>query len=382
MTFPSDNIGNNSPRLPSPDANRAHTPLFFPDDDDNEYMGNGDLAFGSDDDDDEHLGNDDLAFSSDSECDRFERLAYPEFDELESIGSGDDSISNPSTEEDSEDGDIENDPGFIPYNRLFDPYYIRDDNHLLNDQAGPPYHNPVDVPAAFHEHPSIRNAYIRAFVMATFKGATHDIIKIHLDGVYASLAGLAEPIPGLDNMARTYHTVEKRLNVSFEDFIMYYVLCPICWRVYPPTNLYRFDSPNCEDESCDGILFRSKRLSDGTLKRIPTKVFPFVPPDRAIARWLLRPGKYEQLQHWRHGDDDLPRQSPPLHKINYSQGFNAFADPSTPLDDITDGWGWRNLAAGCKRIRMGPWEIQDVSNIDQRFVNLPCGLVWQINIDW
>ena len=237
MTFLNDNIGDNSPGLPSPDANRAHTPLFFPDDDDNEYVGNDNLAFSSDDDDDkhlgndnlafdsdddndEHLGNDELAFSSDSECDRFERLAYPEFDELESIGSGDDSVSNPPSEEDSEDGDIENDPGFIPKNRLFDPYYIRDDNHLPNNQANPPYPNPVDVPTAFHEHPSIRNAYIRAFVMATFKGATHDIIKIHLDGVYASLAGLAEPIPGLDDMARTYHTVEKRLNVSFEDFIV------------------------------------------------------------------------------------------------------------------------------------------------------------------
>jgi hypothetical protein len=55
-----------------------------------------------------------------------------------------------------------------------------------------------------------------------------------------------------------------------------------------------------------------------------------------------------------------------------------------PMTDIYDGWGWRAIQAGLERRRGGPWTVQDiwVTELDQRFVSLPCGLVWQMNIDW
>jgi hypothetical protein len=289
----------------------------------------------------------------------------------------DQSTSNTrSDDEISEGEDIADDRGlFVSRSRLFDPY------HLQGGLEPPdtPNHVAGGLPPAFEEHPAIRNAYIRAFVLATFKGSTHAAIKIMLDGAYVLLANSPQPIPGLEMMARTYPTVEKRLNVSFDTFIEYHFLCPICWHVYSPADLYKLNSPNCEDEDCEGILFKSKRLSDGSTKRTPTKVLPFVPPDRAIARWLLRPGKYEQLQGWRIDDEDEPGRSVPYQDTD---GFNAFVDPAVRITDVTEGWGWRNLPAGLKRIHGGPWEITDVSDINQRFVNLPCGLVWQINVDW
>ena len=54
------------------------------------------------------------------------------------------------------------------------------------------------------------------------------------------------------------------------------------------------------------------------------------------------------------------------------------------MTDIYDGWGWRTIQAGLDRQRGGKWTVQDVDvhELHQRFVSLPLGLVWQMNIDW
>jgi len=365
---------------PSPDQGseapgRSYTPLDFPDSDDEDHF-------------QPHFGDGDLLdFSSDSEFDRFDKILHPS--DSEDIDSDADSVDNhpeadPDHDHSDSDEDIADDPGFIPRHRLFDPYHLQHDDHPRHTpppergDSPNPYH--AEIPQALSEHPAIRNAYIRAFVMATFKGATHETIKIMLDGIYVALSSSPEPVAGLESMARTFPTVEKRLNVCFDDFIVYYFLCPMCWHLYPPAELYHLETPECETDGCNGILFKSKRLADGSTKRTPTKIFPFVPPDRAIGRWLLRPGKYEQLQLWREGPDDLPGRSPPENRIH--QGFDAFIDPSLPIGDVSHGWGWRNLPAGLERVCGGQWEVRDIGETDQRFVNLPCGLVWQINLDW
>ncbi|TFK57760.1 hypothetical protein BDN72DRAFT_751677, partial [Pluteus cervinus] len=55
-----------------------------------------------------------------------------------------------------------------------------------------------------------------------------------------------------------------------------------------------------------------------------------------------------------------------------------------PMNDIYDGWGWRAIQAGLKRRWDGDWKLEDVDvkELEQQFVALPCGLVWQMNIDW
>jgi hypothetical protein len=114
------------------------------------------------------------------------------------------------------------------------------------------------------------------------------------------------------------------------------------------------------------------------MKHTPTKIVPYVPPEHALQRLFLRPGKWELFQHW-HGPGDQPMVISPLP----DHGFDSFPDPDKPLDDIYDGWGWRAIQASLKRRRGGHWEIQDVDvhELHQCFVSLPCGLVWQINID-
>jgi hypothetical protein len=115
------------------------------------------------------------------------------------------------------------------------------------------------------------------------------------------------------------------------------------------------------------------------MKRTPTKILPYVHPKKAIQHLLLRPGKYDQLQEWR-GPGDEPGQVAPL----MVKGHDTFSDPSKPMRDVYDGWGWRAIQAGLERRRGGTWTIRDVDihNLHQRFVSLPLGLVWQINIDW
>jgi hypothetical protein len=101
---------------------------------------------------------------------------------------------------------------------------------------------------------------------------------------------------------------------------------------------------------------------------------------KAVQHLLSRPGKYEQLQHWRYPGGDDPGPARPF----TTQGYDAFIHPSMPMTDIYDGWGWRMIQAGLERRRGGEWTIQDVDvhELHQRFVSLPLGLVWQMNIDW
>ncbi|KAJ7246650.1 hypothetical protein C8J57DRAFT_1438153 [Mycena rebaudengoi] len=240
------------------------------------------------------------------------------------------------------------------------------------------------LPSAFYDHPAVRHAYIRVFVGCAFENMTHSAAKLMLDGLAVGLQFAARStgtdIPGLDNFARTLSTVEKRLGVSTEGFITYLFVCDVCWKVHRPETLSSLHhSGRCTEEECEGTLFTSKRTFDGKLKHTPSKIMPFVDPERVIAHMLMRPGKYDQLQLWRGPGDEPGRVSPTTAK-----DYDAFPDPDKPMKNITDGWAWRAIKAGLVRRRTGAWKVEDVDirELNQRFVSLPCGLVWQMNIDW
>lgn len=285
--------------------------------------------------------------------------------------------SSDSDASDSEDivENISEDPFFATRGSLFN-----DDKDVDID----PDLEERDLPPAFYDHPAVRNAYIRVFVGCAFENMTHSAARLMLDGS-ALMLDLAhrtteQDIPGLESFARTLATVERRLGVSTEGFITYLFVCDVCWHVHRPEELPSLpDSGRCTDEDCQGKLFTSKRMSNGKLKRTPVKIMPFVDPERAIAHMLMRPGKYAQLQHWRLAGD-APGPAQPLEL----QGYDAFEDPDKPMKTISDGWAWRAIRAGLVRRRTGNWKIEDVDvrGLDQRFVALPCGLVWQMNIDW
>jgi hypothetical protein len=120
-------------------------------------------------------------------------------------------------------------------------------------------------------------------------------------------------------------------------------------------------------------------MATGKLKRTPVKIMPFVDPEHAIAHMLIQPGKYAQLQLWR-PSGDAPGPAQPLEPI----GFDAFKDPDKPKKGISNGWAWHVIRAGLVRWRTGNWKIEDVDvrSLNHQFVSLPCGLVWQMNIDW
>ncbi|KAF9464321.1 hypothetical protein BDZ94DRAFT_1308102 [Collybia nuda] len=198
---------------------------------------------------------------------------------------------------------------------------------------------------------------------------------------YAFGAGTAGGLdfPGADNFARTIGTVEKRLGVSTAGFIIYLVLCPLCWTTHHPRRLPFLKSPCCFNGDCLGTLYTTKRLSDGTEKWTPVLILPYVPPLQAIQHMCLRPGKVAQWQHWR-GVGDKPGMRPPTTR----KGFDAYDNLDKLLHDITDAWGWRMIQAGLECCRNGCWEVSDISVLEkaQQFVALPNGLVLQMNIDW
>lgn len=239
-------------------------------------------------------------------------------------------------------------------------------------------------PPCMQDHPAIRNAYIRAYISASFFNATHVAVSHDLEGKECLLRTTqsANPdieYPGLDRFARTLPTLLKRLGLTTDNFIVYLFVCNVCWKLHHPSQLNDLETSHCNTEDCPGLLYTQKQLADGSSKRTPTKILPYVPPERALQRIFLRPGKWDQFQHWRRPGDD-PMAVPPIP----GRGFDSFPDPDKPLTDLYDGWGWRAIQAGLQRRRGGPWEVEDadVFELHQRFVSLPCGLVWQMNIDW
>jgi hypothetical protein len=308
---------------------------------------------------------------------------------LEQINEGDllsDSDSDQSSRlgDDSDEGisveHLQDDPLFVRNASIFDPYRLGKPDDCVDDDA----EDCPDIPYGLTVHPSIRHALIRAITASYFHGATNEGVKHMLDGSFNLLSSAQNAAPdlqyhGLETMARTLLTAEKHLGISFEGFITYFFVCDSCWELHKPAELYNLDTPECQELDCEGTLYTVKRLSDGTEKRRPTKILPFVDPEKAIQHMLLRPGKLAQINEWRRPGDEPRRVAPTT-----AEGYEAFPDPSVPIRDGPDGWEWRTIRAGLERRRTGAWSIEDVDvhEIHQRFVSLPCGLVWQINIDW
>ncbi|KAJ7236616.1 hypothetical protein C8J57DRAFT_1088059 [Mycena rebaudengoi] len=122
--------------------------------------------------------------------------------------------------------------------------------------------------------------------------------------------------------------------MSTEGFITYLFVCDVCRKVHRLETLSSLHhSGRCTEEECEGTLFTSKRMSDGKLKCTPSKIMPFVDPERVIAHMLMRPGKYDQLQLWRGPGDEHGRIPPTTAK-----GYDAFPDPDKPMKNITDSW--------------------------------------------
>ncbi|KAG2062663.1 hypothetical protein BDR04DRAFT_1164826 [Suillus decipiens] len=99
----------------------------------------------------------------------------------------------------------------------------------------------------------------------------------------------------------------------------------------------------------------------------------------ALARLLMRPGKWDELQYWQKEGDDEP--APP----NTREEWYATKALDEPLCDIYDGWMWRSVQTDTTR----EWDernrnVKDINvkNLHQRFVSLKCGIVVHINIDW
>ncbi|KAJ7746169.1 hypothetical protein DFH07DRAFT_963042 [Mycena maculata] len=327
-------------------------------------------AFGNREDIDPGSDSDSLSLhsyhKSDSTC---SRSASPEDDMP--LTSDYDEDSEMEDGNDLEIQVLEDAPDYISRERLFADTDSDEEDGLVDDD--------LELPPAFSEHRSLRNAYIHVFANATFHGATHVQSQIHLTSVHSALSSAQVPLD-ISAFARTLATVERRLGVNVDDTIIYFFVCPECWKRHHPSELKEPDfSSTCTRDNCSGQLYTRKRLASGREKRTPTKIMPFFPPNIAIQRMMRRPAKYEECNHWRKENDHGP--APPISL----EDWLANTDMDLPLGDIHDGWRWRNIPAFLKR----EWDerrrnLKDVPLFKSppRFVSLPCGLLLTINIDW
>ena len=236
---------------------------------------------------------------------------------------------------------IEDDPNFVPQERLF---AVLED---LDNQPEPPQ----DIPLAFDEHPAIRNAYIHVFSNAAFGSATHVQSQNSLIAQQSTMITLQDPlnpIEGLENLALTLPTLERRLGVNLDAHITYFFLCPDCWKWHDPTELSKLTNPQCRQEACSGVLYTVKQMPRCASQRTPTKIMPYCSLKKSIPRLLMT--------------------------------------EDTVINDIHDGFAWRDIPAFMER----KWDSHNRKVEDHnmllgprgRFVSLPCGLLIAINIDW
>lgn len=313
------------------------------------------------------------------------RSPTPSEEDVESLPPPSPRPSSPDNN-DEEEQDVDDAPIFhdvLTRDQIYDHEDDEDNEDNEEHLPGPSSLDEIPgLPSAFYEHPILRNIYIGVFINAAFNHSTHEAVKIELETHYRTLKSCERygdmEIPGLDKMARTLRSVERRLNVHADRFIHYYFLCPLCWQLHRPEQLATLSSPICTREFCEGIIYQERRLS-GQIKRVPMKIMPVTPLIPQIQRILLREGKVEELQHWRRPGDE-PGLAPPVPADEWH------VDPDRPLTDISDGSGWREVRAGLQRQCTGEpgWHLEDadVLNLNQRFVSLKLGLMLIINIDW
>ncbi|KAF9508695.1 hypothetical protein BS47DRAFT_1365780 [Hydnum rufescens UP504] len=213
--------------------------------------------------------------------------------------SGDDGLGE-------EDLDIMDDPVFIDNSNVYECKDVLERQQAVQD---------LDTsPEAFNEAPEIWNAYIHAFVMAYFDHCPHTAINAFLSGQRALFQTMAIrhncDIVGLEDMALTLPTVERRLGISTAPFVAYYMMCKTCWKRHELQDLYELDSALCMREGCSGILWTSKLLAGGQEKRTPMRLFSYAPIIPALQRILLCPGKYDLMQHWRREGDEVGAAPP------------------------------------------------------------------------
>ncbi|KAG1818109.1 uncharacterized protein BJ212DRAFT_1479937 [Suillus subaureus] len=91
-----------------------------------------------------------------------------------------DHLSDEGADLDAAD-DLVNNPAFQAANALDDGEDDAQQGDADEDE------DLFDEPPAFDEHSAIWNAYVRAYVAAAFKGATHKVCRIILDGVTRAL---------------------------------------------------------------------------------------------------------------------------------------------------------------------------------------------------
>ncbi|OSC97862.1 hypothetical protein PYCCODRAFT_1428192 [Trametes coccinea BRFM310] len=223
------------------------------------------------------------------------------------------------------------------------------DNLLVADsQDSEATLDPGCVPQAFLKDPLIRRVYIQAFISAAFHGATQELVKYFLDGQHQLLSTLSQrtglEIPGLDTMARTIRTVERRLGVDPDQRIIYYLLCDKCWARRLPSQLNNLP-PECLEAGCDGAFFKVKTASDSQKYRVLIKPLPTTSLFSEIQRILLRPGKHAELNKWRCGEDDAPDAVPPVPQ----EEWQGSLDPLFRMFDMFDGWAWHAICAGLEQ---------------------------------
>ncbi|QRW08695.1 hypothetical protein RhiLY_07694 [Ceratobasidium sp. AG-Ba] len=257
--------------------------------------------------------------------------------------------------------DNNDDPDQLNAQDFYDMLQAGLDEDLENDEDDPD--NPImplDNAAfpAFNEPDPICNMYISAFLQRSKHRSSSNSIKNFISSFDKSFS--RDPEIGANDLARiarTIRTVERRLGLDTKDLVTTFTLCPNVRSATCPLKLLALTILN---------VYRKDAWVNCTLTCW-------------LRRMLAQDGLAKLTQAWRKPHDQRP--GPPISKEEWARNV----DGTQPLEDITDGFGWRARAAGVNRIidpNTGTATDQNMVDPPLRFSSLPFGLSLSMNVDW
>ncbi|EUC60787.1 transposase family Tnp2 protein, partial [Rhizoctonia solani AG-3 Rhs1AP] len=212
-----------------------------------------------------------------------------------------------------------------------------------------------EPPAAFWEHPILRNIYLRTYIDLAFHHATKEQVrnnllshKLALDA--AARVGELPPglLDGLLKMPLSVRSLERRLGMDTTRSIRIYTFCEGCGTRYSPEQIRSAPHPRCTyvigDYECDKPLYTEVILYDGTRKRNPIKSCPYVPLHGSLERLLIRPGMKEIMQVWRgENPENRANDSPPRDRQHWRE------HRPRNIGDISQAREWWRIPIGLTR---------------------------------
>ncbi|CAL1715467.1 unnamed protein product [Somion occarium] len=220
-------------------------------------------------------------------------------------------------------------------------------------------------PAAMHESPPIRLAYLHAVLGNIFE---HNTILDATNRLAGSLdiIDACGCLPTYPKPVRTLVTAKKQLGLNVDDYIKKRPICIVYFKYYSYETITSMDSPQCTESKCQGLIYRDVYTSKKNhITRLPAKIQPYASIIKSLRRLCLRKDFIENL---------IPLTGP-------TEG----STDDTPMTDFYGASASGTIRIGLKCVVDEQGKVKDIKILpgsSHMLRDCELGLSLTLNVDW